>query len=248
MVSADRAGDRRRGRRHHHLPARPRRLQGRHRRGQGRGHRRRLDRLRRPQRRLLGRHRQRGHTAALGRPDQRADRRRGPGRHRRHRPDLAQPGRAGEGLPRAGQGQNYPDIKELAWEGDNSRRRHRRPEDRRAGRRLSRAQLPLDHRRRGARRRPRGAQRGRQAAGRHQGAGGRRPGLHAQGHRGRLDHRDAQPVLVRRLGQYRPADGGDEDLRQQSEAFYEIPVDPVTKDRLPYTGCPPENASKPFGY
>lgn len=35
---------------------------------------------------------------------------------------------------------------------------------------------------------------------------------------------------------------------KKPEAFYEIPVDPVTKDRLPYKGCPAENASKPFGY
>ena len=35
---------------------------------------------------------------------------------------------------------------------------------------------------------------------------------------------------------------------KKAEIFYEIPVDPVTKDRLPYKGCPPENASKPFGY
>ncbi|MFO1142522.1 MAG: substrate-binding domain-containing protein [Amaricoccus sp.] len=35
---------------------------------------------------------------------------------------------------------------------------------------------------------------------------------------------------------------------KKPQPFYEIPVDPVTKDRLPYTGCPPENASKPFGY
>jgi ABC-type sugar transport system substrate-binding protein len=35
---------------------------------------------------------------------------------------------------------------------------------------------------------------------------------------------------------------------KKAEAFYEIPVDPVTKDRLPYKGCPAENASKPFGY
>jgi hypothetical protein len=33
-----------------------------------------------------------------------------------------------------------------------------------------------------------------------------------------------------------------------AQPFYEIPVDPVTKDRLPYKGCPAENASKPFGY
>ncbi|MCX5515771.1 sugar ABC transporter substrate-binding protein [Kaistia algarum] len=32
------------------------------------------------------------------------------------------------------------------------------------------------------------------------------------------------------------------------QAFYEIPVDPVTKERLPYSGCPAENSSKPFGY
>ncbi len=44
-----------------------------------------------------------------------------------------------------------------------------------------------------------------------------------QGHRGRLDHRDAQPVLVRRLGQYRPADGGDEDLRQESRILLRDP-------------------------
>lgn len=31
-------------------------------------------------------------------------------------------------------------------------------------------------------------------------------------------------------------------------AFIEIPVDPVTKERLPYTGCPPENANAPFGF
>jgi ABC-type sugar transport system substrate-binding protein len=35
---------------------------------------------------------------------------------------------------------------------------------------------------------------------------------------------------------------------KKAESFYEIPVDPVTKERLPYKGCPPENASKPFGY
>jgi ABC-type sugar transport system substrate-binding protein len=35
---------------------------------------------------------------------------------------------------------------------------------------------------------------------------------------------------------------------KKPEKFYEIPVDPVTKDRLPYKGCPAENASKPFGY
>jgi len=33
-----------------------------------------------------------------------------------------------------------------------------------------------------------------------------------------------------------------------AQSFYEIPVDPVTKERLPYKGCPPENASAPFGY
>lgn len=33
-----------------------------------------------------------------------------------------------------------------------------------------------------------------------------------------------------------------------AETFYEIPVDSVTKDRLPYTGCPAENSSQPFGY
>ncbi len=33
-----------------------------------------------------------------------------------------------------------------------------------------------------------------------------------------------------------------------AESFYEVPVDPVTKERLPYSGCPAENASKPFGY
>jgi ABC-type sugar transport system substrate-binding protein len=33
-----------------------------------------------------------------------------------------------------------------------------------------------------------------------------------------------------------------------AQSFYEIAVDPVTKDRLPYKGCPAENASKPFGY
>jgi ABC-type sugar transport system substrate-binding protein len=32
------------------------------------------------------------------------------------------------------------------------------------------------------------------------------------------------------------------------ESFYEVPVDAVTKDRLPYSGCPAENASGPFGY
>lgn len=31
-------------------------------------------------------------------------------------------------------------------------------------------------------------------------------------------------------------------------AFYDIPVDPVTKDRLPYTGCPAANSTEPFGY
>jgi ABC-type sugar transport system substrate-binding protein len=33
-----------------------------------------------------------------------------------------------------------------------------------------------------------------------------------------------------------------------AESFYEVAVDSVTKDRLPYKGCPAENASKPFGY
>lgn len=32
------------------------------------------------------------------------------------------------------------------------------------------------------------------------------------------------------------------------QSFYEIPVDPVTKDRLPYSGCPVANANQPFGY
>ena len=35
---------------------------------------------------------------------------------------------------------------------------------------------------------------------------------------------------------------------KQAQPFIEIPVDSVTKDRLPYKGCPAENASKPFGY
>lgn len=35
---------------------------------------------------------------------------------------------------------------------------------------------------------------------------------------------------------------------KKAESFYEIPVDSVTKERLPYKGCPAENASKPFGY
>jgi ABC-type sugar transport system substrate-binding protein len=35
---------------------------------------------------------------------------------------------------------------------------------------------------------------------------------------------------------------------KKPQSFYEIPVDPVTKDRLPYKGCPPENAAKPFGH
>ncbi len=33
-----------------------------------------------------------------------------------------------------------------------------------------------------------------------------------------------------------------------AESFYEIPVDPVTKDRLPYKGCPVKNTTAPFGY
>jgi ABC-type sugar transport system substrate-binding protein len=33
-----------------------------------------------------------------------------------------------------------------------------------------------------------------------------------------------------------------------AKSLYEIPVDAVTKEKLPYKGCPAENASKPFGY
>lgn len=33
-----------------------------------------------------------------------------------------------------------------------------------------------------------------------------------------------------------------------AKPFYEVPVDPVTKDRLPYAGCPASNANAPFGY
>lgn len=34
----------------------------------------------------------------------------------------------------------------------------------------------------------------------------------------------------------------------KAKSFYEIPVDPVTKARLPYKGCPAKNANAPFGY
>ena len=35
---------------------------------------------------------------------------------------------------------------------------------------------------------------------------------------------------------------------KKADSFYEIPVDPVTKDRLPYKGCPAKNTTAPFGY
>ena len=35
---------------------------------------------------------------------------------------------------------------------------------------------------------------------------------------------------------------------KKAQPFYEIPVDPVTADRLPYKGCPAANSNKPFGY
>ena len=41
------------------------------------------------------------------------------------------------------------------------------------------------------------------------------------------------------------------DIKQNGkkpEGFYAIEVDPVSKDNLPYKGCPAEKANKPFGY
>src|SRR5262249_16778159 len=35
---------------------------------------------------------------------------------------------------------------------------------------------------------------------------------------------------------------------KKPESFYPIEVDPVSKDNLPYKGCPTEKANKPFGY
>jgi ABC-type sugar transport system substrate-binding protein len=35
---------------------------------------------------------------------------------------------------------------------------------------------------------------------------------------------------------------------KKPESFYAIEVDPVSKDNLPYKGCPADKANKPFGY
>ena len=66
--------------------------------------------------------------------------------HPRHRPDDAQPGRPGRGLQGAHRGE-VPGHQGPHLGRRQQRRRRRRPEDRRHGQRLSRDELPVDHRR-----------------------------------------------------------------------------------------------------
>ena len=212
----DRAGDHRRRRRDHHLPARPGRLQGRHRRGQGQGHRRRLDRLRRPERDLLGRHRQRAVRPRLRRPDRRADRRQRPrsasSAPTRRRPTSSPRSRASARRSRRSTRTSRNSSGKATTATPASRRRSSAPWS---------APIPtmnylwiIEGAAPGAV--PAALGEGRQEARRHQGARRRRPGLDPEGDRGRLDHRDPEPVLVRHLGQHRQADHQDQERTGRS--------------------------------